>query len=169
MNNLLECTNITIYRIKELDNFFKNQNIEIKNEIFLEKRNQFFKLKNLNPSAELSALEMASYYLAISYFHSLKEKGIEKNTTFSTTELNKYEDYILKSSKKTQITPKKENFLLDKSSIVQSLINENRSYREMSSFFKKYHKMYISHTYIKQVIEKYPDIFNRRKKNDKSD
>lgn len=164
MNNILEYTNITICQIKEFDNFWKNQNIEIKSEIFSEKRNEFFKLKNLNPSAELPALEMASFYSTISNFYNLKEKRMKKNKTFSTSEIKKYEDFIIRSSKKSQRISKKENFLLDKSSIVISLINENRSYREMSDFFKKYHKTPISHTYIKQIIEKYPNIFNKNKK-----
>lgn len=163
MNNILAYTNIQISHLKNLDNFWKNQNLEIKSEIFSEKRNEFFKLKSLNQSAEISALEIASFYLAINNFHNLKEKGMQKNKTFSTTEIKKYEDFIIRSSHKSLKASKKENFLLDKLSIVQSLIAENRSYREMSSFFKKYHRIDISHTYIKQIIAKYPDIFNKKK------
>ena len=70
---------------------------------------------------------------------------------------------MIKSSKKAKRISKKEDFLIDKSSILQSLIMENRSYRKMSNFFKKYHRMDISHTYIKQVIEKYPNIFEKNK------
>lgn len=165
MNNILVYTNIQISHLKNLDNFWKNLHLEVKSKIFLEKRNEFFKLKNQNPSAELSALEMASFYNVLSNFYDLKEKGMKKNKTFSTAELNKYEDFVIKSSKRFQRTSKKENFLLDKSSIVLSLINENRSFREMSSFFKRYHKIAISHTYIKQIIEKYPNIFKKEKEN----
>lgn len=163
MPSILEYSNITIHQIKNLDNFWKNQNLEIKNEIFSEKRNEFFKLKNLTPSADNTALEIASFYNAISNFYNLRKKGIEKNKTFSTTEIRKYEDFIIKSSKKAKKNSKKENLLIDKSSIVQSLINEDRSFREMSSFFKKYHRIDISHTYIKQIIEKYPNIFQKSK------
>lgn len=164
MNNILAYTNIQISHLKNLDNFWKNQNLVIKSEIFSDKRNKFFKLKNQNQSAEISALEIASFYLAISNFHNLKEEGMKKNKTFSTAELNKYKDFLIKSSHKPSKVSKKENFLLDKSSIVQSLINEERSFREMSSFFKKYHKIDVSHTYIKRIIEKYPDIFRKNKK-----
>jgi hypothetical protein len=166
MNNILVYTNIQISHLKNLDNFWKNLNLEIKSKIFSERRNEFFKLKNQNPSAELSALEIASFYLSISNFYNLKEKGMKKNKTFSSAELNKYEDFVIKSSKRFQRISKKENFLLDKSSIVLSLINENYSYREMSSFFKKYHKIAISHTYVKQIIEKYPNIFKKEKENE---
>lgn len=137
MNNILVYTNIQISHLKNLDNFWKNLNLEIKNKIFTEKRNEFFKLKNQNPSADNTALEIASFYFAINDFYKLKEKGMKKNKTFSTTELNKYEDFMIKSSKRFQRISKKENFLLDKSSIILSLVNENCSYREMSSFFKK--------------------------------
>lgn len=163
MASISEYSNITIHQIKDLDNFWKNQNLEIKNEIFSEKRNEFFKLKNLTPSADNTALEIASFYNAINNFYNLKKKGIEKNKTFSTTEIRKYEDFIIKSSKKAKRISKKESFLLDRSSIVQSLINEDYSYREMSSFFKKNHRIDISHTYIKQIIEKYPNIFEKSK------
>jgi hypothetical protein len=163
MASISEYSNITIHQIKDLDNFWKNQNLTVKNDIFSEKRNEFFKLKNQNPSAEISALEMASFYNAISNFHNLKEKGMKKNKTFSTSEIKKYEDFIIKSSHKPSKVSKKENFLLDKSSIVQNLIAENRSFREMSNFFKKYHRIAISHTYIKQIIEKYPNIFDKNK------
>lgn len=159
---ILQYSNITIHEIRKLDNFWKNQNLEIKSEIFSEKRNEFFKLKSLNQSAEISALEIASFYFAISNFYNLKEKGMKKNKNFSTTEIRRYEDFLIKSSKKSNRISKKENFLLDKSSIILSLINEDYSYREMSSFFKKYHRIDISHTYIKQIIEKYPDIFNKK-------
>lgn len=162
MASISEYSNITIHQIKDLDNFWKNQNLDVKSEIFSEKRNEFFKLKNLNPSADNTALEIASFYSAINNFYNLKAKGMKKNKTFSTTEIKKYENLIIKSSKKFQRISKKENFLLDKSSIVQSLITENRSFREMSSFFKKYHRIDISHTYIKQIIGKYPDIFNKK-------
>lgn len=163
MNNILVYTNIQISHLKDLDNFWKNLNLEIKSEIFSEKRNEFFKLKNQNPSAEISALEMASFYNAISNFYNLKEKGMKKNKTFSTSEIKKYENLIIKSSKKFQRISKKENFLLDKSSIILSLIDENRSYREMSNFLKKYYRMTVSHTYIKQIIEKYPNVFEHNK------
>ena len=163
MASISEYSNITIHKIKDLDNFWKNLNLEIKSEIFSEKRNEFFKLKNQNPSAEISALEIASFYNAVNNFYNLRKKGIEKNKTFSTTEIRKYEDFIIKSSKKAKRISKKKNFLIDKSSIVQSLINEDRSFREMSSFFKKYHRIDISHTYIKQIIEKYPNIFEKSK------
>lgn len=163
MNNILAYTNIQISHLKNLDNFWKNQNLTVKYDIFNEKRNEFFKLKNLNPSAELSALEMASFYSAINNFYNLKEKGMKKNKTFSTVEIKKYESFIIKSSNKSPKISKKENFLIDKSSIVQNLIDENRSYREMSNFLKKYYKMTISHTYIKQIIEKYPNVFENNK------
>uniref|UniRef100_UPI0040487F1E hypothetical protein n=1 Tax=Aliarcobacter sp. TaxID=2321116 RepID=UPI0040487F1E len=58
-DNILLHTNISIFMIKKLDNFFSRQTIQVKNDIFSEKRNEFFKLKNENPSADFSALELA--------------------------------------------------------------------------------------------------------------
>lgn len=163
MASISEYSNITIHQIKDLDNFWKNQNLTVKTDIFSEKRNEFFKLKNKNPSADRSALEIASFYSAINNFRNLGKKSVEKNKTLSTIEMRKYENFMIKSSKKAKRISKKEDFLIDKSSILQSLIMENRSYRKMSNFFKKYHRMDISHTYIKQVIEKYPNIFEKNK------
>lgn len=159
--NMFPFSDISILSIKKLDNFFKNQNIEVKSDIFSEKRNEFFKLKNENPNADFTALDLAAFYNAIQNFYELKEKSIKKNKTMSLKEIRKYDDFIMKSSTSLKKTSKKENFLLDKSSIINSLISENRSYREMSIFFKKYHKIDISHTYIRQIIEKYHLIFHK--------
>lgn len=163
--HLLPFTRISISILKKLDFFFKNQNIEIKNDIFIEKRNEFFKLKNENPSANFSALELAAFYNAIQKFYNLKEKATMKNKTMSTAEIKRYENFIIRSSEKSKKISKKENFLLDKSSIINSLFIEHRSYREISIFIKKHHKIKISHTYIKQIIEKHPLIFNKNKEN----
>lgn len=162
-DNILLHTNISIFMIKKLDNFFSKQTIQIKNDIFSEKRNEFFKLKNENPSADFAALELAAFYNAIQIFYNLKEKATMKNKTMSLKEIEKYEDYLLKSSSYLKKISKKEDFLLDKSSIINSLISENKSYREISLFLKKHYKLDISHTYIRQIVEKYPLIFHKNK------
>lgn len=167
-DNILLYTNISIFMIKKLDNFFSKQTIQVKNDIFSEKRNEFFKLKNENPSADFTALELAAFYNAIQLFYNLRQKAMKKNKTMSTSEIKKYENFIIRSSEKSKKISKKENVLLDKSSIINSLISENKSYREMSFFISKHYKINISHTYIKQIIEKYPSIFkkNEEKIND---
>ena len=160
-DGILLHANISILVLKKLDNFFSKQTIQVKNDIFSEKRNEFFKLKNENPSADFAALELAAYYNAIQNFYNLKEKATKKNKTMSTQDIKKYENFVIQSSKKSKKTSLKENFLLDKSSIINSLINENKSYREMSFFIRKHNKINISHTYIKQIIEKHPSIFKK--------
>lgn len=160
-DNILLHTNISIFMIKKLDNFFSRQTIQVKNDIFSEKRNEFFKLKNEKTSADFAALELAAYYNAIQNFYNLKEKATKKNKTMSTQDIKKYENFVIQSTKKFKKTSLKENFLLDKSSIINSLINENKSYRKMSFFIKKHYKINISHTYIKQIIEKHPSIFKK--------
>ena len=95
--NILRYTNISILVLKKLDNFFKNQNLELKIDIFSEKRNEFFKLKNENPSADFSVLELAAFYNAIQIFYNLKEKAIKKNKTMSTAEIKKYGNFLIKS------------------------------------------------------------------------
>lgn len=76
--NMFPFSDISILSIKKLDNFFKNQNIEVKSDIFSEKRNEFFKLKNENPNADFTALDLAAFYNAIQNFYELKEKSIKK-------------------------------------------------------------------------------------------
>ena len=163
-----QLTNFSSIVIKKLDNFFSKQTIQVKNDIFSEKRNEFFKLKNENPSANFSALEVAAYYNAIQIFHNLREKAIKKNKTMSTAEIKKYGNFLIKSSTSLKKISKKENFLLDKSSIICGLISENKSYREISFFIKKQYKTSISHAYIRQIVEKHPSIFkkNEEKIND---
>ena len=147
--------------IKKLDNFFSKQTIQIKNDIFSEKRNEFFKLKNENPSANFSALELAAFYNAIQIFYNLRQKAIKKNKTMSTAEIKKYGNFLIKSSTSLKKISKKENFLLDKSSMICGLIFENKSYRGMSLFIKNRYKINISHAYIRQIVEKYPLIFKK--------
>ena len=167
-DNILRYTNISILMLRKLDNFFKNQNLEVKIDIFSEKRNEFFKLKNENPSADFSALELAAFYNAIQIFYNLRQKAIKKNKTMSTAEIKKYGNFLIKSSTSLKKISKKENFLLDKSSIICGLISENKSYREMSLFIKYQYKTSISHAYIRQIVEKYPSIIkkNEEKIND---
>ncbi|MGE4444853.1 MAG: hypothetical protein AB7E37_07800 [Candidatus Altimarinota bacterium] len=162
-DNILLYTNISVLTLKKLDYFFRNQNLEVKIDIFTEKRNEFFRLKNENPSANFSALELAAFYNAIQIFYNLQEKAIKKNKTMSTAEIKKYGNFLIKSSTSLKKISKKENFLLDKSSIICGLISENKSYREISLFLKKHYKLNISHTYIRQIVEKYPLIFHKNK------
>ncbi len=164
-NHILRHTNISILMLRKLDNFFKNQNLEVKNDIFSEKRNEFFKLKNENPSANFSALELAAFYISIQNFYELKEKALKKNKTMSSSEIKKYGNFLIKSSTSLKKTSKKENFLLDKSSMICGLISENKSYREMSLFIKYQYKTSISHAYIRQIVEKYPSIFKKKEEN----
>lgn len=164
-DNILLYTNISVLTLKKLDYFFKNQNLEVKNDIFSEKRNEFFKLKNENTSADFAALELAAFYNAIQIFYNLKEKATMKNKTMSTAEIKRYENFIIRSSEKSKKISKKEDFLLDKSSIVNYLLTENKSYREMSFFIKKQYKTSISHAYIRQIVEKYPSIFKKKEEN----
>lgn len=160
-DNILLHTNISIFMLKKLDNFFSKQTIQFKNDIFSEKRNEFFKLKNEHPSADFAVLELAAFYISINNFYDLKEKAIKKNKTMSTQDIKKYESYLIKSSFSSKKVSQKENFLLDKSSIINSLISENISYREISLFIKNRYKINISHTYIRQVVEKHPSIFRK--------
>lgn len=163
MPNLFKISNIPTYEIKKLDNFFKKQNEEIKLDIFSEKRNEYFKLKNQFPSIETSMLEMASFYSSIFNFYKLNQNTSSKNKSMSTAELKKFNDFSIKSVTKQKYIARKENFLLDKSSIVNDLIAKKRSYREMSDYFKRFHKMKVSHTYLKKTIDKYPNIFNKKR------
>ena len=162
-----QLTNFSSIVIKKLDNFFSKQTIQVKNDIFSEKRNEFFRLKNENPSADFSALELAAFYNAIQIFYNLHEKAKKKNKTMSTSEIKKYGNFLIKSSTSLKKISKKENFLLDKSSMICGLISENKSYREISLFIKDQFKTSISHAYIRQIVEKYPSIF--KKKEEKSD
>lgn len=162
-DNILLHTNISVLMLKKLDNFFRNQNLEVKIDIFSEKRNEFFKLKNEHPSADFSALELAAFYISIQNFYELKEKALKKNKTMSLKEIKKYENYLLKSSSYLKKISKKENVLLDKSSIINYLLSKNISYRIMALFIKKRYKINISHAYIRQIVEKYPSIFKKKK------
>lgn len=154
--------NIPEPSIKKYDNFFKNQNFEVKQIIFEDKRNFYFKLKNENSHMKDSELELQAYYQAIEQLYNLKDEMKSKNKCLSVKKQKKYQEYTILSTKVTKKLSEKENFLLNRSSIIIDLINDNRSYRKMSKYIKKYHQLNISHTYIREIINKYPHIFNEK-------
>ena len=57
-----------------------------------------FKLKNENPSADFSVLELTAFYNAIQIFYNLREKARKKNKTMSTSEIKEYGNFLIKSS-----------------------------------------------------------------------
>ena len=94
IENILKDINISIPMIKILDNFFKKENLEIKIDIFSEKRNKFFKLKNENPNVEFAVLDLIAFYSAIKSFYDLKTQATKKNKILSTNELKKYDNFL---------------------------------------------------------------------------
>lgn len=163
--DILKNENITINSLVKFDKFFSKQNLEVKKDIFQQKKNEFFKLKNENSSADHSALELVSFYVAINNFYNLKEKINKRNENLSTKELKDYENLMINSIEKDRKITMKENFIIDKSSIINKLIQQNTSLRNMSIFFKNNYKKNISHTFINNTIRKYPNIFESRNAN----
>lgn len=157
MNKLVN-TNFNQLFIRKLDTFFKKQNYEVKIDIFSEKRNQYFKLKNSDSSTDNSVLELTSFYIAVNYFYTLNKKAMNKNKSMNTKDLKKFNDFSIKSINKKRFS-KKESILLDKSSTIVELLKNKRSYRDISKYFRSYHRIEISHTYIRNVVLKYPQIF----------
>jgi len=70
-------TKLSLDQRKKLINWFSKQNAEFQIIIFEEQKNQFFKLKNEGGNKNI--LSLASYVLAIKYFHDKEQLLKSKN------------------------------------------------------------------------------------------
>jgi len=160
---ILQISNIPLDERKKLRNWFYKQNDIIINDIFLKKRDIYFKLVQENKNEANSILESCAYYISCQYYKNLVKNCLTKNTQMSLKTQNELSQYLLKQDEKVKIN-RKEQFLLDKSSIINDLLNEQKSYRLIEKYFFKIFRFKVSHTYIKRVIEKHPNIFNERRR-----
>ena len=74
-------TQIPLKRRKELIYWFARQCPKVQNEIFIDQRNQFFKLKQMNKASDVVAL--SAFLLAIEKFYKLGSKLNSKNKSSS--------------------------------------------------------------------------------------
>lgn len=76
--SLVQCTKLSKKEQNRLVNWFSRQNTLVKIDIFLEQKNQFFKLKN-KYNEQQQVIPLAAFLLAIQHFYSLLDSKNSKN------------------------------------------------------------------------------------------
>lgn len=143
-------TKLSIKKRKILGNFFNRQNLTIQNAIFKENKNQFFILKSKFGINETTAL--SAFFCAINIFYEKEQLLKNKNKSQDLSTLASISDFSIKKFKKNKFKEKREK-LLNIWSVVQKLKAENLSYREISDYLRRTHRMDISHTYIRNLYQ----------------
>jgi len=136
---------------KVLINFFKKQDLLVQIEIFKEQKNQYFKNKHI---VENSYLSLFAFFKSIDIFYIKFKKKFYKNKTYDLKSQSSIVEINILKDKKQKQSIKKERFL-NYVSVVKKLKNEGYSYRKMSKHFATYYKYDVSHTYLKQMIDKF--------------
>ena len=139
------------FNIKKLINFFLKQDIIVQTLILKEQKNQFFKNKN---NAIEKYLLLSSFYKAINiYFVKFNTKFFKNKTYSLKSQKNITNTNILKDIKEKN-SVKKDRFL-NYITVFEKLKDEGYSYRKMSLHFSRYYKYDVSHTYIRQMFNRF--------------
>lgn len=118
---------------KQILRKFVNLPIGSKLEIMKLNRNIFYKFREKHQDVSMEILSYASLLKAI-------EKFCEKQPEL---DLN-----IVKMRSKTVKKQPKQDRLLDRWALIKELKSKNLSYREVSKYLKKYHKLDVAHSTI---------------------
>ncbi|MFA7084953.1 MAG: hypothetical protein WC141_10560 [Arcobacteraceae bacterium] len=140
-----QATACSIEKRKKLVSWFSRQNTAVQIEVFIEQRNQFFKLNNRN--AKMEIVSLASFLLAIDLFYQKEKNGNKKNKSQNIDLIRNISQFEVKKHKKIRIKEKREK-LLNIWSVVQKLKSEEYSFRDISKYIRKRHRFDASHTYI---------------------
>lgn len=117
--------------------FFSRVDVETKLNILKEQRKQFHVLKSFHEDVDKSLLTLSSLIIAI----SLEASKLEK------VNLN----VIKLKSKKIRDNVKRQKLLIYWSLVRELKKGENLSFREISKYLKKYHRLEISYSTIQKV------------------
>jgi len=140
---------------KSLINWFNKQNIDMQVDIFKEQRNQFFAHKNKYGLSDITAL--AAFCKAIDIYYQKNKILLQKNKSASLKEFNNITEFSIKKYRKQRFSAKREK-LLNLSSVIKNLIDEGYSFRELSKYLYKVHRLEVSHTYIQKIHKEITNV-----------
>lgn len=158
---LIRMTGIPPDKRKKLKKWFTNQNLLVEIEIAKMKRDCYFSLQSENKNVDKSVLEITAQYQSYKYYYELASSIKNKNSSMSLHQQKKLNDYLIKKSDNVKVNIKEE-YLLNRSAIVNELLEKGKSFRYIAKFLKGTLRKNISHTYVRTVIKKYPNIFIRK-------
>jgi len=151
--SFVKITKVSQKQKKQLVSWYNKQNILIQNDVFSEKKNYYFKLRNNGISLDL--IPICSFYLALKKLKKTDDLKF-KNKNLNLDSLNKISNNSIKSFKKIKFKEKREK-LLNYCNLIKKLRSENFSFRQISDYLRGHHRFEVSHTYIAIFLKEFKD------------
>lgn len=147
-NEIAKYSKLSELERKRLCRWLARQNLEIMYEVFRMQKSHFHRLKDMHTDADLTSLSAASFMQALKMIHegcvgmNRKNKSHDLMSTSKTTRLR------AKQFANSSVRIKYEK-LMNLRSVVMNLIEvHGYSYRQVSGYLEKYHRLSVSHTLI---------------------
>ncbi|HEO97875.1 MAG TPA: hypothetical protein ENO02_01090 [Epsilonproteobacteria bacterium] len=140
-------TKVAIKRRKKVLKWLANQNEEIALLAFESQKEHLFNLSGTNEENR-SILYLAALYLAADHLYSLYHAQNSKNRDMNINAVQGVTRMQAKKFKKNMQSEKYDKMLNLKSKILVLKDEEKLSFREISEFLKRYHRLEVSHSYV---------------------
>ncbi len=124
---------------------------------FEKQKENYFKLSKIDEENR-SILYLSSLYLAAEELYTLLQGKKKKNRLQNLHEVKDVTGLQAKQFKQRYSSEKWDKLLNIKSKILRLIDHENLSFREVSKFLKKYHRLEVSHSYIATFYQKMKEI-----------
>ena len=132
------------------------QNEEMILLAFEKQKTHLFKLNRIKEDNR-SIIYLSAMYLAIEELYLAGKLSLSKNKGGDLKDIQDITEIQAKGFKKNTEAPKIERLLNLKSKMIALRNEQNMSYRDISKFLKKYHRLDVSHstvhTFFRNVIE----------------
>ncbi len=126
------------------------QNVEIIYTVFQKQRDHYFQLTRSKESDKFLLYQSAFYLAMHEIYVSIKNQNIKKKSG-NLADVSDPTSLQAKRIKKQSYRRKYERLLDLQSKVLNLKREEELSFREMSRYFKIYHRLEVSHTLIRQV------------------
>lgn len=129
---------------------------EISLELFVKHKTVLYKLKQTYTGISPPILSYCALLIVLAVYKNNQEMLQQKNFNDLSTEeilnLSMQRITLFKQSKKRR--KQKYDLVLDHWSLIETLVAQNISFRDISEYLKKYHRLEISYSTIYQVYKK---------------
>lgn len=146
-NKLDIYTKVPIKRREKVLKWLANQNEEIALMAFEEQKKHFFKISKIEEDNR-SILYLSSLYLAANQLYELYHAQANKNREMDIDQVKGATHIQAKKFKKNIQSEKYDKLLNLRNKILDLKDEENLSFRQISEFLKRYHRLEVSHSYI---------------------
>lgn len=146
-NKLDRFTEVPIERRKKVMKWLANQNEEIVLMAFEKQKDHLFNLSKRSEENR-SILYLSALYLAADHLYSLYHAQANKNRDMDIHAVQGVITMQAKKFKKSIQSEKYDKLLNMKSRILVLKEEEGLSFRQISEFLKRYHRLEVSHSYV---------------------